>query len=116
MADQLRDQKGRYVPATRKHGLFQLGRPSWPHAKSACYVYETQEEGVDTGIVIEGEGVLFLSTVAIREMAEVAGLTMVDGATALEAELAYAQHDAAAWRERYETLAEGLTEARKYLT
>lgn len=115
MGERLRDAHGRYVPATRQHGLFSKTMPTWVHAKAACYVYETNTEGVDFGIIIEGEGTLFLSKQAIREAAEVVGLTMIDGVQELEEDLAYAEHDRDAWKAKYEALREGLDAARRQI-
>lgn len=79
--------------AIREHGLFRkCESPSSDVAMGSCYVYHTSVPGVDTGVLIEFEGTLYLSNVAIREMAEVAGMSVCEEGEALERDLAEAQH------------------------
>ena len=81
----------------RTHGLFRRALPQYHNAKQGCYVYESNTEGIDTGVIIEGEGVLFLSAAAIIEMAEVMGWDVrtdwQSERAQLEASLAYAEHE-----------------------
>lgn len=82
--------------ATRQHALFRLvDRPSPDVAHEACYVYGTAGAGVDTGVIIEFEGTLFLSLAAVKEMAEVAGFSVNEEGQALEVENANLQHQLA---------------------
>jgi hypothetical protein len=61
--------------ATREHGLFRLlDHPAPDAAKGGCYVTYGTGPCVDTGVLIEFEGTLTLSTGTIKELAEVAGL------------------------------------------
>jgi hypothetical protein len=85
--------------AIRHHGLFRRGTPNYANAKAACYVYGTNTEGVDTGVFIEGEGVLFLSRLAVVEMAEVLGLSFNEEGQRLEEENAHLQHELSVVRE-----------------
>lgn len=76
--------------ATRTHALFRLvDRPSPDVAHEACYVYGTATAGIDTGVIIEFEGTLFLSLAAVREMAEVAGFSVNEEGMQLEIDNAH---------------------------
>jgi hypothetical protein len=81
----------------RTHGLFSRTMPSWQHAKSADYIYGANEEGIDTGIIIEGEGTLFLGKTSLQEMAEVMGWEVRTGWQELERDyqetIAYLEHE-----------------------
>lgn len=68
----------------RTHGLFTKTMPTYVHANGADYIYGRNEEGIDTGVLIQGEGTLFIGQVALREMGEVMGWTFVEDADALE--------------------------------
>jgi len=94
--------------AIRQHGLFSRTFPGWIHAKSACYVYESNEEGIDTGIIIEGEGTLFLGRVAIQEMAEVYGFSIGEDGQKLEEENAHLIHENNTLREQVRALTSDL--------
>jgi len=76
----------------RRHALFAAGVPTYTNAKSSCYVYGTTSEGIDTGVFIEGEGVLFLGRTAVIEMAEVLGLSFNEEGAQLELDNAHLTH------------------------
>jgi hypothetical protein len=72
------------------HGLFRrYDTPPADAAKGGCYVYYDAGPGVDTGILIDFEGDLCLSLVAIRELAEVAGYRLNEEAEKLERDNAW---------------------------
>lgn len=76
------------------NGLFtRMPSAGYQHAKGGCYVYGTAGEGVDFGVIIEGEGALYLSRGAIVEAAGVLGLTYMDDALELEQENAYLSYE-----------------------
>jgi hypothetical protein len=79
--------------AQRTHGLFRaVEHPNNDVARGGCFVYGSAGPGVDTGVLIDFEGTLFLGNTAIRELAEVAGYSVnVEGAQ-LEVENAHLQH------------------------
>jgi hypothetical protein len=80
--------------ATRSHGLFrQVPRPAADAAKGGCYVYGTTGPGVDTGVLIDFEGTLYLSNTAIIEMAEVAGFSLNEDGAQLEVRNAFLEHE-----------------------
>jgi hypothetical protein len=79
----------------RTHGLFQKTMPSYVHAKGSDYIYGRNEVGIDTGVLIEGEGTLFLGRVALQEMGEVMGWTFVEDAD----EIARQYQEDLAWRD-----------------
>ena len=82
------------MTALREHGLFRkVDHPSPDVAMGACYVYHTSGPGVDTGVLIEFEGTLFLGNTAIRELAECAGMNVLEDAVALEQEVAITQQE-----------------------
>jgi hypothetical protein len=71
--------------AIRQHGLFRLcDRPAPDVAKGGCYFSGDAGPGVDTGILIDFEGTLYLSLNTIRELAEVAGFSVNTEALELE--------------------------------
>lgn len=71
--------------AVREHGLFRkVEHPHPDSAQGGCYVYHTSGSGVDTGVDIYGEGTLYLSDLAIKELAEVAGFSVNTEAIKLE--------------------------------
>jgi hypothetical protein len=55
------------------HGLFTKTTPSSVHAQEGDYIYGANEVGIDTGVIIVGEGTLFIGQTALREMLEVMG-------------------------------------------
>jgi hypothetical protein len=71
--------------------------PGYHNAQGGCYIYGSNQEGIDTGVIIEGEGVLFLSATALLEMAEVMGWDVRTDweaeKRALQEALAYAEHE-----------------------
>lgn len=76
--------------AIRQHGLFRLcDRPSPDVAKGGCYYTGDAGPGVDTGILIDFEGTLYLSLNTIRELAEVAGFSVDAEALANEQQIAW---------------------------
>ena len=78
--------------AIREHGLFRaLDHPAPDAAQGGCYISHDTGPCVDTGVLVYGEGTLTLSSTTIRELAEVAGFTVIDGLV-LEADLAHAQY------------------------
>lgn len=79
--------------ATRTHGLFRLvDHPSVDVAHGGCYVDGSAGPGVDTGVLIEFEGTLFLSLNTVKELAEVAGYSVNAEGAALEVENAHLVH------------------------
>lgn len=89
-----------------QHGLFRATSPGYQHAKGSCYVYGTTDPGVDTGIVIEGEGVLFIGRVALVEMGKVLGLLFPEDAEALLEESVRLETDNAYLQDENARLAE----------
>lgn len=77
----------------RSNGLFIKTVPQYTHAKASCYVYEMAEEGIDTGILIEGEGGLFIGRTALLEMAGVMGWSVNEEGAQLEADNAFKQRE-----------------------
>jgi hypothetical protein len=76
--------------ATRSHGLFRaVPHPAGDVAHGGCYIYGGGGPGVDTGVLIDFEGTLFLGNTAIRELAEVAGMSVNEEGAALERENAF---------------------------
>lgn len=66
--------------AIRNHAIYRrMPQPPGDAAKGACYLSGSAAECVDTGANIFGEGTLVLSVNTIRELAEVAGFTVVNG-------------------------------------
>lgn len=104
---------------TRHHGLFSRGMPRDHNAKAACYIYGANEEGVDTGIHIEGEGVLFLGKTALKELTEAYGWSIEESDTlaprvaALEQEVAFLERERDDFKRRAEALEEILQVARE---
>jgi hypothetical protein len=82
----------------RENGIFRRQMPGYHNAREGCYIYGANTVGIDTGVIIEGEGVLFLGEAAIIEMAEVMGFEVRTDWQAekreLEERLAYAEHEA----------------------
>lgn len=79
--------------ATRTHGLFRLvDHPGNDVAHGGCYVDGSAGPGVDTGVLIEFEGTLFLSLNTVKELAEVAGFSVNAEGAALEIENAHLTH------------------------
>jgi hypothetical protein len=76
------------------HGMFRRTLPGAVNAKGACYIYGSADEGIDTSVFIEGEGVLFIGRVALEEMAAVMGYTLHEEARTvqLEEDNAFLQH------------------------
>jgi hypothetical protein len=81
----------------RENGIFRRTVPSYHNAREACYIYGANTVGIDTGVIIEGEGVLFIGEAALIEMAEVMGWEVRTDWQAekrdLEAALAFAEHE-----------------------
>jgi hypothetical protein len=76
--------------AVRKHGLFRrCDHPSPDVAKGGCYYTYSTGPGVDTGILIDFEGTLYLSLNTIKELAEVAGFSVNEEAEQLERDNAF---------------------------
>lgn len=94
--------------AKRTNGLFTETAPGFHHAKGSCYVYGTADVGVDMGVIIEGEGVLFLSRLAIVEAAQTLGLVYAEDSQAIEEENAHLQHEIGKLRERLELAEDAL--------
>lgn len=90
--------------ATRKHALFRACTPGHVNARASCYIYGTTSPGIDTGVTIVGEGVLFLSRTAVIEMAEVLGLSFTAEGRQLEEENAYLAQEALLLKERVKGL------------
>lgn len=105
--------------AIREHGLFSQGVPRDHNAKAACYLYGSNEPGIDTGVIIEGEGVLFIGETALREMAEVAGWSFEESdlleprVKELEEEVTFLQRERDDAVERAQNLEEVLNVARE---
>lgn len=71
--------------ALTEHPLFRLVDTPGPDvAHGSCYYSGITGPGVDTGILIEFEGTLFLSINTIREIAEVAGFRLNEEGIELE--------------------------------
>ena len=79
--------------ATRHHALFTKSQPARHTAKESDYIYGKTEEGIDTGVHIEGEGVLFIGKTALREMGEVMGWSFIEDGQGLEEEIAHLVHE-----------------------
>lgn len=76
--------------AVRNHALFRrYENPPPDAAQGASYIYHSGEAGVDTGVLVYGEGTLCLSLQEIQELAEVAGFSVNAEAFQLEQENAY---------------------------
>jgi hypothetical protein len=76
--------------AIREHGIFRLlERPAPDAALGGCYIYHSSGPCVDTGVLIDFEGTLTLSLVAIKELAEVAGMSVNEEGLQLEYENAW---------------------------
>jgi hypothetical protein len=76
--------------ATREHGLYRrYETPPADAAKGGCYLTHDSGAGVDTGVLIDFEGDLCLSLVAIKELAEVAGFSVNAEAEQLERDNAW---------------------------
>lgn len=71
--------------AVRDHGLFRkLDSPPPDAAMGGCYVTHDTGPCVDTGVLIEFEGTLCLSVNTIKELAEVAGMSVNEEGIQLE--------------------------------
>lgn len=81
-------------------------------AKASCYIYGTPGPGVRS-VHIEGEGLLFLSDTAIREMAQVAGFEVDDSR---KVELEALREDYALLIEERDALADELLKYREVLS
>ncbi len=80
--------------AVRDHGLFRkLVTPAADTAHSGCYICNNVAGGVDTGVYIDYEGSLFLCTNCIKELAEVAGMSVDVEGEMHERELEYLHHE-----------------------
>ena len=80
--------------ATRTHGLFRLlPTPAGDSAQGGCYIYHTTGPCIDTGVLIEFEGNLTLSLVALREMCEVAGFSFEEEGVKLEQRVAFLERE-----------------------
>lgn len=80
--------------ALRDNGLFtRCDAPLAGTAMGACYINHTAGPGVDTGVLIEFEGTLFLSNEAIKDLAEVAGMNVNEEGEQLEIENAHLQRE-----------------------
>src|SRR5258708_29689791 len=78
--------------AKRSNGLFTKVEHPLPNtARSGCIVYGTAGAGVDLGVDADAFGTIFLSNLAIREAAEVAGFVVNEEGLQLEKDLAYAE-------------------------
>ncbi len=76
--------------ALTEHPLFRLvDTPGPDTAHGGCYYSGVTGPGVDTGILIEFEGTLFLSLNTIKEIAEVAGFRLNEEGVKLEQSNAY---------------------------
>lgn len=102
--------------ATRQHGLFRaVDRPSGDVAKGGCYIYGSAGHGVDTGVLIDFEGTLFLSDTAIKELAEVAGFSVNEEGQELETRNAELERDLEVANERIQELEADAAAIGRYL-
>ena len=95
------------MPPVRDHGLFRkVEAPGTDVAMGGCYACYRSVPGIDTGVLIEYEGTLFLCNNCLKEMVEVAGMNVLEDAVKLERDLAMAQHALAASLQENEELEE----------
>lgn len=82
--------------ATRTNGLFtKVDRPLPGSAKGGCYIWGSAGPGVDTGVLIDFEGTLYLGNAAIKELAECAGFSLNEEGLQLEYDNAHLQRKVA---------------------
>lgn len=94
--------------AIREHALFRLlDNPAVDAAQGGCYISHVTGPCVDTGVLIEFEGMLTLSLNTIKELAEVAGFSVNEEGFKQEYENAWLKHRI----EELEAEAEGLRDS-----
>lgn len=82
--------------AIREHGLYRrYDTPPPDAAKGACYLTYSSGPGVDTGVLIDFEGDLCISTAALRELCEVAGFSFEEDGVQLEQRNAFLERELA---------------------
>ena len=95
--------------AIRQHALFRrVDTPPPDVAKGGCYYSFDTGPGVDTGILIDFEGTLFLSLNTIKELAEVAGFSVNAEGEAQEQEVEWLKRRVAELEEENAAYVENL--------
>ena len=94
------------MAAIRNHAIYRrLDNPPGDAARQSCYLTGVAGPCIDTGADIYMEGTLVISVAAVRELAEVAGFSVVDGEK-LEQENAHLVHENAELIKRVNELVE----------
>ena len=67
------------LPLIRSNGMFtKMDQPNWRHARNRDYISGMATAGIDTGVIIEGEGILFIGRASLLEMAGVMGWHFIE--------------------------------------